>query len=37
MMDLGRWLSGGYRIPGPPVEAPPPPGGEDDEPDGPER
>jgi len=35
MADLGRWLSGGYRIEGPPVEPAPPDADDDqDEPDG---
>jgi endogenous inhibitor of DNA gyrase (YacG/DUF329 family) len=34
MADLGRWLSGGYRIAGPPVEPAPPEADDDeDEPD----
>ena len=38
MADLGRWLSGSYRLPGPPAEpAPPPASRDDDEPDDPER
>ena len=38
MADLGRWLSGSYRVAGAPADtAPPDPDDAEDEPDGPER
>jgi len=29
-LDLARWFTGSYRVPGPPADVPPPKPGEDD-------
>ncbi|HEY4884400.1 MAG TPA: DNA gyrase inhibitor YacG [Myxococcales bacterium] len=30
-VDLARWFTGSYRVPGPPAEVPPPPERDDDD------